>query len=313
MLTKGVFGCIIVFRRCHMALFIVRLMAVLTLAISVGACAGKRVVSEVPEQPSPEVLEKEPVDARSIVPNFETTEEHQARQKRIAEAEEEQRRDTLERHIKETRETASQRKERLERLKESELEGIVFKPTFEERQILARAQEIEVEEARKKAQDAKEVGDTPAIRQARREDARLKRQQEREAKVTTEAIRDARLTGCADPDSVGIFALDQRRDPFAIFPSTLRIRILNQGSNPINVETSFRGYGQLVGNLCGGGSINVTFKLNSWEPGQQVPLTITTKLPNGRMVSEMRYFWLQKSYQQQFVWNDSWVVNLDNR
>lgn len=299
-----------------MALFIVRLMAVLTLAISVGGCAGKRVVSEVPEQPAPEVSEKEPIDARSIVPNFETAEEHKerlARQKRIAEAEEEQRRDTLERQIKETRETTSQRKERLERLKESELEGIVFKPTYEEQQILARAQQIEVEEARKKAQKAKQRGDTPAIRQARREAEKLRNAQEEEAKVKAEAIRDARLTGCADPDSVVIFALDQRRDPFAIFPSTLRIRIHNLGTNPINIETSFRGYGQLVGNLCGGGSINVTFKLNSWEPGQQVPLTITSKLPNGRLVPDMRYFSMQKSYQQQFVWNDSWAVNLDYR
>ncbi len=287
-----------------MALFIVRLMAVLTLAISVGACAGKRVVPEVPEQPSPTVS--------SESPNFETAEEHQARLKRVAEVEQEQRRNTLEGEIKKTRETASQRKERLENLKESELEGIVFKPTYEEQRILARAQEIELEEARKKAQKAKQRGDTPAIRQARREDARMRRAQEREAKVKAEALRDARLTGC-DPSSVEIFPLDQKFDPFAVFPSTLRIRILNQGSNPIEVETSFRGYGNLITNLCAGGGVNITFKLNSWEPAQQVPVAVITKLPDGRMVSEMRYFFIQKSYNQQWIWNDSWSVNLDNR
>lgn len=287
-----------------MALFIVRFMAVLTLAISVGACAGKRVVPEVPEQPNPSVS--------SESPNFETPEEHQARQKRLAEAEKEEKEDTLEQEIKETRETRTQRKERLEKLKEAELEVIMYKPTFEEQQIFARAQEIEVEEARKKAQKAKQRGDTPAIRQARAEAEKLRKAQEREAKVKAEALRDARLTGC-DPATVEIFPLDQKFDPFAAFPSTLRIRILNQGSTPVSINTSFRGYGQLVGNLCGGGELSVTFKLNSWQPSQQVPLTVTTKLPNGKVVTDFRYFFIQKSIGQQWVWNDSWQVNLDNR
>jgi len=293
-----------------MALF-VRSLVVVALAIFVGGCAGKKVVSEVPRQPTPEVSEKEPIDAKSIVPEFETPQEHQARLKEIAEIEEEGR-NRLEKQIKETRETSAQRRERLEALKEAELEGIVHKPTFEERQILARAQQIEVEEARKKAQKAKQRGDTPAIRQARREAAKLTKQQEEVAKVTADAIRDARLTGC-DPATVGIRALDQRFDPFAVFPSTLRLRILNQGSAPLFVDTSFRGYGDLVMNLCGGGAVSVTFKLNSWEPTQQVPLTFWTKLPNGRVVSEMRYFFLQKSYQQQWIWNEVVNVNLDNR
>lgn len=285
-----------------MALF-VRSLVVVAFAIFVGACAGKKVVSEVPKQPNPEVSYGSP--------NFETPEEHKARQKEIAEIEEEGR-NRLEKQIKETRETSAQRRERLEGLKEAELEGMVYKPSFEENQIYARAQEIELEQARKKAQKAKQRGDTPAIRQARREAAKLAKQQEEVAKVTAEAIRDARLTGC-DPATVGIRALDQRFDPFAIFPSTLRLRILNQGSNPLFVDTSFRGYGDLVMNLCGGGAVSVTFKLNSWEPTQQVPLTFWTKLPNGRVVTEMRYFFLQKSYQQQFVWNEVVNVNLDNR
>ncbi len=202
--------------------------------------------------------------------------------------------------------------ERREELKAEELALRKQKPVPSEELVRVRAEQIRLNGRESVILDRLYRQSDSAERQARGELQKETRRVERIERENAKAVSEAQLTGCA-PDTVKVFPLDQRRDPFAIFPSTLRVRILNQGLNPINVDTSFRGYGTLVSDLCSGGAVTLTFKLNAWEPGQQIPLTFWTKLQNGRVSSQRRTFWLQRSRQRQLIWNDTVQINLDNR
>ncbi len=276
----------------------VRTTFVVALAVLAGGCAQKKANWEVPSQPEPKT------DV--------STEEQVRRDKVAKEAEKDAKEDGLEQEIRNTKETRAQRKERQEQAKEAELERIVYVPTQEEREILARAAEIEAKKATAAAQRAKEVGDSPSIRQARRERAKADKKTKGDAERRAKFLASSRLVGC-EPDTVEIFPLDQRFDPFAIFPSMVRIRVVNTSSQPIDIETSFHGYGPLVRNLCPGGSLSLSFKLGSMEESQQVPLTAITMTPEGQVGTQERMFWLQKNGRNQNVRNETWNVVIYTR
>lgn len=279
--------------------FIVRVSFV-ALAIFAGACAQKKANWEIPSQP-------EPASTSNV------DEAEKVRREKVAkEAERDEKKDGLEQEIKDTRETRKQRRERQAKAKEAELERLVYVPTQEEREILARAAEIEAKKATAAAQKAKEVGDSPAIRQARRDRADEENKKKKESEKRAKMIAGSRLVGC-EPDTVEIFPLDQHFDPFAAFPSTLRIRIVNTSSVPIDIETPFRGYGPLVRNLCPGGSISVVFKLGSMEESQQVPLSAISVTEEGRTITQERQFNINRNGRNQNVRNELWNVILYTR
>jgi hypothetical protein len=279
--------------------FIVRVSFV-ALAVFAGACASKKANWEVPSQPEP-----------ASTSNADDAEK--ARREKVSkEAERDEKKDGLEQEIRDTRETAKERRERQAKAKEGELERLVYVPTQEEREILARAAEIEAKKATAAAQKAKEVGDSPAIRQARRDHAKEERRNKKASEQRAKMIVSSRLVGC-DADTVAIFPLDQGFDPFAIFPSTLRIRIVNTSPVPIDIETPFRGYGPLIRNLCPGGSVNVTFKLGSTEESQLVPMTAISMTPDGVPMTQERQFFIQKNLRTQNIRNEIWNVILYTR
>ncbi|TSC70200.1 MAG: hypothetical protein CEO12_515 [Parcubacteria group bacterium Gr01-1014_46] len=179
--------------------------------------------------------------------------------------------------------------------------------------VQVRARQIELKNRETVILDQLDRRGRPATKEARKQLQREINAENKNAKVWADALRDSELSGC-DPSTVKVKPGGQIKfDPFNIFPSTLRIRLLNAGKSPINLDTSMRSLGEIVSNLCPGGKINVAVELGFWEPSQPIPITASTTLPDGRVVEETRYFYIQKSTYNQYIDNQNWSVNLSNR
>lgn len=189
-------------------------------------------------------------------------------------------------------------------------------PSPEEAQELVRlrAEEIRLKKENERLLRELSKQDDPEMKEARRELQREAEERAKRAERNRKAVAEAALEGC-DPATVEVKPYGQDFQPFAMFPVTLVVRVVNTGNAPITIETAFRGLGTVVRNLCGGGSINISFKLR-WEDSQMVniPIIARATLPNGRHAQQSRQFFLSK-YQSRSrrVEYENWVINLDNR
>ncbi len=284
-LTFSIKGCIIIARRTANMVhnkFVARLVFSVALAIFAGACAQKKMVTEVPRQPEPETVtsSKEPIETKVLVPEFETPEQLKARQaKADKKAEEDEENTTLEQELKRTRETRKQRQERLAQQKGAELERLVFVPTQEERDILARAAEIDAKKATEAAQKAKEVGDSPSMRQARRERARSEKNAREVAKFAIESKRNTglRCQNQQDFDNVVIHPESGNRyvtrshSTFVInnlLDVPVDILFASGGEDPVAVEQ-----------MCPGGMITIQKALDTFLSGNIVSVSYTAYAP----------------------------------
>jgi len=189
--------------------------------------------------------------------------------------------------------------------------------------VRLRAQEIEAQDARKKAEEALEKKDSPAMKRARKE---IEKEQKRLAKQEEEAaetLMDAKVVGCKNVvvmDDLNVTNLD--RDTVEVssnatkgsrFRVMLSLRIINNDVLAFDtIETSFRGYGPVVRNLCSRGSVTLTFNL-AWEDADSVdiPITIVARPPDGGIATTTRTFNLNKLNQQsRRVDNQNWEVHV---
>ncbi len=246
--------------------FIVRVCFV-ALAVFAGACAQKKANWEVPSQPEPKT---------------DTSTEKQTRREK--EAEKDEKKDGLEQEIRDTKETRAQRKERQEKAKEAELERLVYVPTQEEREILARAAEIEAKKATAAAQKAKEVGDSPEIRQARRERAKTDKSARALEKFTFESKRDTglRCLNQDDYDNVVIHPGSAKR--YAV-RSHSSMFIRNTLNVPVDIMFASGSEDPIaVEQLCPGGSISIQKALDTFLVGDMMMVTYTTSVPGKELM-----------------------------
>lgn len=273
--------------------FIVRIVVVVALAVLAGGCASKKANWEIPSQPEPASTTK--VD-----------EAEKARREKVSkEAERDEKKDGLEQEIRDTRETRNQRRERQAKAKESELERLVYVPTQEEREILARAAEIEAKQATAAAQKAKEVGDSPAMRQARRERARVDKNSRQDVKFNFESKRDTglRCQSQQDYDNVVIHPGSAKRYSVRSH-STMFIR--NTLGIPVDIMFASGSEDPVaVEQLCPGGSISIQKALDTFLVGDMMMVSYTASVPGKEllyptspavMVMACRYNGCQKEF-----------------
>lgn len=136
----------------------------------------------------------------------------------------------------------------------------VFERLVRERALqLLREQKAKVEEREKLE------ASSPIERKARQDvrkqqDKRSKLERER-AEVQAEAERFANLSGC-DSSTVGIHSYAVRHDNYA---AQVTPRIINSTGVPVDIETSYKGIGLAVKDLCPGGGVTLGFILKAPE------------------------------------------------
>jgi hypothetical protein len=127
--------------------------------------------------------------------------------------------------------------------------------TPEERAIQVRAREIERAEAEKREAKERAKSEPSSVKQARKEFARVDKVEKRE----DEATRLADVSGCA-PGTVRVNPGAVRLNWFERKLGYVHsVRIVNDSSVTYDVQTSSRGLGTVVGNLCPGGSASLFF------------------------------------------------------
>ncbi|MBI4155859.1 MAG: hypothetical protein HY507_01335 [Candidatus Zambryskibacteria bacterium] len=194
--------------------------------------------------------------------------------------------------------------------------------TPEQKVVRLRAVEIEAREAREKAEAELKKSDTPAMTKARKEIGKeAKRVAERDKKAA-EVLQNANVTGCKNVAAEGADIADANLDIVYVSYNAVRssrfhvmvsVIVTNLGTLPLDLQTSFRGYGPLIKNLCSGGSVTLSFPLN-WEDADyvQVPLQAIARTPDGRVATESRIFTLNRWNQQNFrVDNQIWEIHLN--
>jgi len=141
----------------------------------------------------------------------------------------------------------------------------------EQRLVRARAAEIEAREARKKAEEELKKKDTPTMKRARKEiEHEVKK--ERELKEDSEKVlAQSAITGCEDDKVV----VNARAVQFSVMAVMASIRIINKSSVSQDIETSSRGIGVAVKNLCPGGAITLAFS-RGWVTDSETEEIILT-------------------------------------
>ncbi|KND48312.1 MAG: hypothetical protein AB198_01165 [Parcubacteria bacterium C7867-003] len=206
-------------------------------------------------------------------------------------------------------------RERREQLRKEEADLQKQKPLPTERLVQVRAGQIRLNEREafilKQLNRKADKAEREAAEQLQKE-ANTAREAEEEKQ---RAIRAAKLEGC-DPATVGISAraqANQRKlDVMNFFPTTLIVRVYNDGKTPINVTTPFRGIGSAVMNLCAGGSINVSFELRLSDPDiTMITLRAETVSGTGQTLFTEQSYQLNKQNQQYRIQNPTLSVKLN--
>lgn len=175
--------------------------------------------------------------------------------------------------------------------------------TPRERAIKIRAREIELREELKKLESAKRKLDTPNEKKAWKQ---IEREEKAERNAQREELRkvgNAELSGCA-PDSVWVSRRATERTMWRVM--TL-VRITNTSALPINIESPLYG-GDLVRNLCSGGSVTLSFVIAWTDADQlQIPLTAVARPDDGGILTDQFQTYLSRwNVQSQRVTTQVW-------
>ncbi|OHB09743.1 MAG: hypothetical protein A3H52_02140 [Candidatus Zambryskibacteria bacterium RIFCSPLOWO2_02_FULL_39_26] len=162
-----------------------------------------------------------------------------------------------------------------------------------EQRIRELAKEIERNKALEAAEKRLRAHDSPAVHEARK---LVEKAEERRASLARESAKlskQAAVTGCAP----GTVVVDPRAVEFTSWVDSVSVRITNTSSSSRNIETSFRGIGVAVKNLCAGGSVSLGFARN-WSGSQYENIILIAKGTGerGRIVTEQFSMGLYMSY-----------------
>jgi len=132
----------------------------------------------------------------------------------------------------------------------------------EEARVIERAEEIKRERAEKQAQREIKKADTPDMRQARREIAKERREEEKIAKVDRQIEERASVLGCGPETEVLNEKAEQKRGAFG---RSAEVTLVNSSDIPWNVRTDSRHLGHIVKDLCVGGSLGIHLNRSFWQ------------------------------------------------
>ena len=153
--------------------------------------------------------------------------------------------------------------------------------TPQERLIRLRAEQIELEEAIKKAKLEVATSDSPAMRKARAEFEKAEKKTAEVEEKARKAIANSGLQGC-DPSTVQVHP---DAVPYRSISSTVRIRVFNPESVPVNIEDSR--HGLIVRGLCPGGSLTLFRARSLVDPDYlQFRFIARAMTPDGRMLMD---------------------------
>ena len=199
-----------------------------------------------------------------------------------------------------TNETVGQR---VARLKAEEAKRVTNE-TPTERLIRLRAEQIELEEAIKKAKLEVATSDSPAMRKARAEFEKAEKKIAEAQNSQEKAVERSGVAGCdgtaiwVHPDAV----------PYRTINSSVRIRVFNPESVPVNIEDPR--HGVVVRGLCPGGSLTLFRARSLVDPDYlQFRFIARATLPDGRIAIEesqsynlSSYDWRSGRGRQEYDW-----------
>jgi hypothetical protein len=181
-------------------------------------------------------------------------------------------------------------------------------PVFQtpsEVQVRLRAEEIRREKEAKKVAEVLRKKDTPEMRQARKELLAEAKKLARFEKNSAKGNSRAGVSGC---DS-GTVIVNPKALEFTSFTDSVTVRITNLTSKSRNIETSYKGIGVVVENLCPGGGVSLSFARRVFLSPQYETISLTSTGQGERaFVTENFSMGLIRSYgtngvqRQNHVW-----------
>ncbi len=154
--------------------------------------------------------------------------------------------------------------------------------TAEEKAVRLRALEIELKAELERVREERSKTEFPSVRKARKEIAKAQETLAKLDKQEREAYARAAITGC-DEGTVKV-------NPAAEQSSGLRVmvtaHVTNTMTSLMNIETSSRGLGVIVQDLCPGGSVSVSFVQNHIGEDEDIVLVAVSRPPNAQVQTQ---------------------------
>ena len=188
--------------------------------------------------------------------------------------------------------------------------------TAEQKIVRLRAIKIEADKGLKKAQDELEKEDTPAMQEARKKIAKEAKQAAKLEKGEEQIIALASISGCQVGGvgldltkveaGVGVW-INPKAEDYRYWTDMVSVTITNTTIFPYDIRTAFRAIGIAVKNLCPGGSIQLYFAREEYNPtSEYVILKAEGRLLNTVIQTEPISFSLNYSSPSHRTEHISW-------
>ena len=187
-------------------------------------------------------------------------------------------------------ETPEQKIARLEA--ELQKQKMLAEETSEQRSVRLRAEQIEREEKAKLAKAELVKKDTPAMGKARKQLEEEAKKLAEFKKQDADTYASANIQGCP----VGTVLVSGEAVQSSSWRVMTSVRIVNASPFPRDIETSFRGIGVAVKNLCAGGSLTLAFYRHTNGPdSEEIILTAVARQPALPVLTESLSLYLYAS------------------
>lgn len=158
----------------------------------------------------------------------------------------------------------------------------------EEQDILIRAIEIQLEEAKKKAKASREKLDSPYMRQARKEIEEAKKAELDAEKTLAQSRQEAEISGC-DPATVFV---EERAGFQWTITSIVKVRVHNPYPVTVDIEDED---GVVVRGLCPNGRVTVMRRYNKVKHGNSAQFFYTPVANSGSWTGRPFRFSMNKN------------------